>query len=165
VSERWAFFERVVAPDVNRPAEDHMVRLRVVQTPWFGVYLHRILTPDDARPTPHTHPWAFVSLILWGGYVERFERRDSAGRLRRRQPSRRRRAGTIHLVRATDAHTITELRRSPTYTIVLAGRRRPEPSWGYWDDDGFTPWGEHPYAKPFADALAGRSLDRLRRYH
>jgi hypothetical protein len=159
---RWALCERMAAPDVDNPTEDHMIRWRLVQTPWFGVYLHRINTPDDARPIPHTHPWPFLSLILRGGYLENLERRDSTGRIRRRWPERSRRAGTVHFVRATDAHAITTLHRTPTYTLVLAGRRRPEPSWGYWDADRFTPWDEHPYAGQFAAALTYRSLKRLR---
>jgi hypothetical protein len=156
MSSRWAVLERAEAPDVDNPTEDYMVRWRLVQTPWFGVYVHRINTADTARPLPHTHPWWFVSLIVAGGYSEVYERRDRTGRLRRRWPHRRRRLGAIHLVRSTDAHTITQLHRSPSYTIAVAGRRRAEPSWGYWDGDHFIAWDQHPYANAFAAALASR---------
>jgi hypothetical protein len=160
MSTKWALFERAAAPDVDNPDEDYMVRLRLVQTPWFGICIHRINTPDNARPIPHTHPWWFASFILRGGYTECFERRDRTGRLLRHWPRRSRRAGRAHVVRASDAHTITHLHRSPTWTLVLVGRRRPEPSWGYWDRDSFTPWDEHPYAERFAAALAARRGSR-----
>ena len=162
MSRRWALFERVPAPDVDHRERDQMVRWRVMQTPWFGIAVHRINSPDDARP-PHTHPWPFVSLVVRGGYdekVERHCRNRKSGLIR--SSERTRRAGSVHLVRTIDAHTITTLRRSPTWTLVLVGRRRPEPSWGYWDDYQFTPWDEHPSAERFAAALAARNPTETR---
>jgi hypothetical protein len=159
MSRTWALFERVAAPDVNNPAQDHMVRYRLVQTPWFGLYLHRLNTPDDARPIPHTHPWSFVSLVLRGGYTEDVERRDHTGR-REMWWNTTWRTGTIHRLRATDAHKITKLRRSPTWTLLLVGPRRPEPAWGYWDRNRFTPWNEHPYSEEFMTAQAARATAR-----
>jgi hypothetical protein len=99
-----------------------------------------------------------MSLIVRGSYFEDLERRDRAGRLRHRGAWLRR-VGSLRLMRATDAHTITALRRSPTWTVVVAGRRRPEPSWGYWDHNVFTPWNEHPYAERFAAAVAARNAE------
>jgi hypothetical protein len=66
------------------------------------------------------------------------------------------RAGSIHRMRARDPHTITSLCRSPTWTLVLAGPRAPEPSWGYWDENGWTAWDKHPHAAEFAAALEAR---------
>jgi hypothetical protein len=56
-----------------------------------------------------------------------------------------------------DAHAITALRRSPTWTVAVVGRRRPEPSWGFWDNYDFIPWSEHPEA----GALAAVDQERL----
>lgn len=34
-----------------------------------SLYLHRIVRSDDDKD-PHTHPWSFISLILWSGYFD-----------------------------------------------------------------------------------------------
>lgn len=46
-----------------------MTRWRILSTPWFHVKLHKFHRSDEDREL-HDHPWAFVSLILWGGYTE-----------------------------------------------------------------------------------------------
>jgi hypothetical protein len=157
VSRTWALMQRVDAPDVENPDENYMVRWRLVQTPWFGVYIHRINTPDR-RSTLHDHPWPFVTVVLRGGYVEDYGE-TTTGKYHSytyQCGSRTWRACSVHVMRKTDAHTITELRRSPTWTLVFAGLRKPEPSWGYWDEDGFTPYDEHPEADEFAAAVEAR---------
>jgi hypothetical protein len=155
MSRMWALLERAEAPDVNNPAENYMVRWRLIQTPWFGIYLHRLNKPDP-RPTLHDHPWPFVSVILHGGYTEDFGV-SAGGRAAVHSRVRRSwRTGSVHRMRSSDAHTITELQRSPTWTFVVAGRRQPEPSWGYADGDGWTPHDQHDHDAEFAIALASR---------
>lgn len=66
-SPRWAFMQRMVIPCEN--GENYLVRLRIIQTPWFGVYLHDLEAPDS-DPHPHDHPWVFWSFIVRGAYEE-----------------------------------------------------------------------------------------------
>jgi hypothetical protein len=154
----WAVMERVDAPDYDEPDKNYMTRWRVVSVPWFGLYVHRLDKPDP-RPTLHDHPWAFLSLVLRGGYTEDVGIRPQGcddcpvtGRWARSW-----RQGSFHRMRKADAHAITALRRSPTWTLLLVGRRhQPEPSWGYWDDQGWTPFDEHPHAAEFVAAEAAR---------
>jgi hypothetical protein len=158
VSQRWALMERVDAPD-----NDNLNRWRLIQTPWGGIYLHRINTPDR-HPTLHDHPWPFVSLIVWGGYKELIgERADGTpdGPITGRR-FRGWRRGSIHLMRKTDAHTITHV-APHTWTLLLVGRRKPEPIWGYWDESGFTPWDEHPHGDEFRAAMAAREVRQAMR--
>lgn len=105
-------------------AEPYLVRWRLVQTPWFAVYLHHILRSDDDRAL-HDHPWAFLSLILWGGYFEF----TPAG-------CRWRGAGSLVFHKAEDLHRL-ELDR-PAWTLVFCGRRRRE--WGFRFADGWRSW-------------------------
>src|ERR1700728_4812444 len=63
---RWAFMEGL---DVGTDGDPYLDRLRLVQTPWFGVYLHHIHRADRERD-PHDHPWWFASLVLAGSYEE-----------------------------------------------------------------------------------------------
>lgn len=58
---RWALLS---ALDVGDP-DPYLDRLRLVQTPLFGLYLHHIHRPDR-EPDPHDHPWWFASLVLTG---------------------------------------------------------------------------------------------------
>lgn len=54
-SPMWAFMERFVIPNLDDPSETYLTRWRIVQTPWFAIFLHRMDGPDS-RPTLHDHP-------------------------------------------------------------------------------------------------------------
>jgi hypothetical protein len=45
------------------------------------------------------------------------------------------RSGTVHRLRLTECHRITDLYRSPTWTLIVVGRRQQ--SWGFYTPDGF----------------------------
>ena len=47
----------------------HFRRYRLLQTPWFAIYIHQILKSDMDKD-PHCHPWNFTSVILEGAYQE-----------------------------------------------------------------------------------------------
>lgn len=108
--------------------------------PLFGIYLHRMSAPDPGIDL-HDHPWPFVSLILRGGYTEeRAESRDAPkwaawaaawpGTCRRGVEFTWR-AGTVHRVRVDECHRIISLCRTPTWTLVLTGRRFRQ--WGFYE--------------------------------
>ncbi len=123
-SRRWAVwhhqFDLVRASDGER----YLSRWWLVKIPWGGIALHRMGAPDP-RATLHDHPFAFVSLVLRGGYVER--RRDPLTlAVDEHRVVRRGR-----VMRRTDAHSIRELLRVPTWTLVLAGPHRRK--WGFWE--------------------------------
>lgn len=48
-----------------------MTRWILFRVPWFGIYVHKFHR-SDAEFALHDHPWSFLTLILWGGYVEEF---------------------------------------------------------------------------------------------
>lgn len=119
-SPRWAFMNRRL---IGSDSDVYLDRLYVVQTPLFGVMLHRIYRPDNQRDL-HDHPWNFFSVILLGHYVE-----DTA-----QGPKRRR---WFNWKRAEDRHSIRECSRRPVWTLVFTGRKRR--TWGFWVDSG-TRW-------------------------
>lgn len=146
MSIRWAFMERFEVPDLDEPDRLYLSRLRIIQTPWFGVYLHRFDGPDS-RDTLHDHPWPFVSVILRGGYVE-YRLYPEHGGL----PHHVRR---LNVKRASDTHYIERLDRTPSYSLMLVGRRQRE--WGYVDRDGtWTKYDEHLHGREFRAAMAAR---------
>lgn len=159
-SARWALMERFEVPDYDDPSRNYLTRWRLVQTPLFALYLHRMDGPDP-RPTLHDHPWPFVSFILRGGY---WEDRLNAHTL----VTKKRRVRWINRMPVYGAHSIRTLLRTPTWTFLVVGRRVR--TWGYWeqiwshqDADGpkaghwrWTEFNRHLHASEFDAALARR---------
>lgn len=153
----WAFMERFEIPSFDDDLT-YLTRWRIVQTPWFSFYLHRITAPDS-RPTLHDHPWNFVALVLRGGYIERrlntrTMKVDETHRIRR-----------INRMRTSDFHAIVHLKRTPTWTLLLVGPRVR--TWGYLEsnfrarEDGEWMWTEfdkHAHAREFDAAMARRKV-------
>ena len=115
---RWSFWRWTVVGN-------YLIRLHLVQTPWFSLMLHWILAPDPVRHL-HDHPVSFWSLVVRGGYVER----TPAG-------WRRWRRWSVHRMRTTSRHRIVQVEPRTT-TLVLAGPVRQP--WGYWVDGVKRPW-------------------------
>jgi hypothetical protein len=137
----WALWHRYVI-DRDGP---YITRLRIVQTPWFGIYLHRIHKPD--QPIMHDHPWSFASLVLRGCYWERtavglaeaqmFALTNGEGRRLFRGKLQKRGWLSIHRMRLAEFHTITHLAGS-VWTLVVVGPRRRD--WGFATEHG---WQQH----------------------
>lgn len=129
--------KRMVVPCVN--GEDYLIRLRIVQTPWFGVYLHDLLNPDPADP--HDHPWPFISVILSGEYTEDFypwpQFRGMIKPEFREQTWKR---WSIHRMGRESAHRIKSAAPG-TKSLIFVGRRSRQ--WGFWTEDGWVPWTEY----------------------
>lgn len=128
--KRWAFLEGF---DIGIEGDPYLDRLRIVQTPWFGVYLHHIHRPDNDR-YPHDHPWTFWSFVLAGGYTEQLWP-DKANPVR--HSTRERRRWSFAQMNRKAAHMITGL-DGPLWTLVFTGPRRAE--WGFWEDGTFVSW-------------------------
>jgi hypothetical protein len=125
-SKNWAVFHKQFV--LVRRDDDvvYLTRWWLVKTPWGGIMLHRMDGPD-ARTTIHDHPFPFVSIVLRGGYIE--DRLDPM----RMIVIHARRVRRINVMRREDAHTIRLLTRTPTWTLVFAGRHRR--TWGFIEPD------------------------------
>lgn len=133
MSLNWALMERqeIPAPD----GTPYLSRLRIVATPLFCLYLHRIHASDGDRDL-HSHPWSFVSMILRGGYIEVLASADDP----KRGWVRARTRWSVHRHPFKLIHRI-EIVAPGTVTLVLTGRRRD--NWGFYTDNGFVPWQEY----------------------
>lgn len=123
-SPRWALWQRMTIPCMD--GTDYLVRLRVIQTPWFGVYLHDI-HEDDGDRDPHNHPWSFVSLVLRGEYTERLYA-DPVGDRQGFVLQRHRRC-SVHRMGRDAAHRIVHAAPG-LKTLILTGPRRA--TWGFY---------------------------------
>jgi hypothetical protein len=106
----------------------YLWRLRILETPWFAIWLHAIHRPDNQREDLHDHPRAFASFVLRGKYIEVFPQS---------YPSQFcwRVVRWLNVKRATDAHQIVKLSRSPVWTLVFCGPRWRR--WGFVTKDGW----------------------------
>lgn len=138
-SARWACMERYMIPDER--GGDYVRRLRIVQTPWFGIYLHDILAPDEQDP--HDHPWAFLGIILNGAYIERYGSTDRAKSLQDYSLIRQR--FSVRRVPLDQCHRITHVWPG-TKTLIVVGPRRQE--WGFYTPSGWVLWKEYQRLSP-----------------
>jgi hypothetical protein len=131
---KWAFMRWADIPSDTDRTQVYLRRLRIVQTPWWSVYLHWINEPDSGRH-PHDHPWNFYSLILSGGYTEDVYAWPGAVPRRRRH-----RQGSLHRMGIHDGHSIVSVEPG-LRTLVFTGRRVR--TFCFWTEDGLVPWTEY----------------------
>lgn len=120
----WAFMKPFVIPCRDN-GDVYLFRLRLVQTPWFGVYLHRIHKKDPHHP--HNHPWNFKSIVLWGGYTEDHWVNPYSGAMG--QSHREFGRFSAHGMKLNEAHRIVDLKPN-TWTLIFVGKRQQE--WGFF---------------------------------
>lgn len=120
----WGFWVRRLIGDGKTTYID---RLTILLTPWFSIKLHRIYRPDQQREL-HDHPWTFLSIVLWGHYLE-----DT--------PHGPRRCWWWNWKRAEDSHSIRETSRTPVWTLLFTGPRRR--IWGFYAKNGWVAWDQY----------------------
>lgn len=128
--KRWAFMVKFEIADIENPDETYLRRWRIIQTPWFGIYLHKIMLPDGDRD-PHDHPWNFYSWVIKGQYGEVVlnHRGESSVNIWRRW--------SVHRMTTGQFHRITYLKK-PTWTLLFVGPRRQ--NWGFMTETGWIDW-------------------------
>jgi len=109
----------------SKSDELHFRRWRVISLPWFSIYIHGIYKADEDEYL-HNHPWNIWTMILWGGYFEKLR----GGNYRLRTP------GHMTYSNTKAFHKISEMHKSPTYTLAVVGRRKDK-EWGYMVDKRF----------------------------
>lgn len=133
-SPRWALWARMTIPCENGLI--YLARLRVIQTPWFGIYVHDIYEPDADRD-PHNHPWSFISIVLRGEYAEALHPDANDLDTKRLKVYKR---WSAHRMNRTAAHRI--IWAAPGLkTLILVGPRRS--NWGFFTDAGYQPWQQY----------------------
>jgi hypothetical protein len=137
----WAV---LVPHTITHDGSTYVNRLRVIQTPLFSIYLHKIHRAD-AFPYGHDHPWWFAALIVSGGYDE--EIWDDP-----RRPvsyTRKRRRWSLRTIKRSQAHRITDV-YGDLWSAVVTGPKRG--TWRFYP--GYVPvqWRQHLDALGIAHA-------------
>ena len=103
----------------------YMTRYTLIETTRWQLLLHHFHRSDAEEH--HDHPFWFISLILWRGYIEE----TPAGK-RRFYP------GMILIRPAAWRHRVELVGERPAITLVLTGPKyRP---WGFFTKDGWQFW-------------------------
>lgn len=121
---RLPFWKHIA--DLDSPGDVYLSRLMLLKTRLLGVYFHIIRRPDYAR-CEHDHPWAFVTIILRGGYEEEVE-----GVLHKR------RVGYIGYRPRSFEHRITSLPKGTAWSLVIRGPDHFD--WGFRTALGKVSW-------------------------
>lgn len=114
---------------VSKYGQVHFRRYRLLQTPWFAIYIHQILRSDEDLD-PHDHPWDFTSVILEGAYHEdswyppHFDTMQSNDYY----------SGDVIEHKAVDAHKLRLISKEVWTLVFVSGRSR---YWGYQTKAGW----------------------------
>ena len=132
-----------VVPFVAEP-DRILLRRWVLTTPLGTVRIHHLCAPDVALY--HDHPWAFLSIVFWGWYVEEFPSGEYL--LRRAASWAWRSERTLHRVSAVSS--------GGCWTLVFTGPKRK--TWGFLTASRWAAWRSivHPSIAQDIDARHGR---------
>ena len=93
----------------------------------FSIRLHHWLYSDDQR-NYHDHPWAFITIILKGGYTD-ISPKDQNDISKEESKKERMTFGTVKYRPANYKHTV-KVDKKGCWTLLLTGREKRD--WGFW---------------------------------
>jgi len=133
-----------VAEEINghNRCPTYLYRWVLFKTRWGNGYLHKFVG-DDWSLDLHDHPKRFVSIGLWGSYLE--ETPDGF---------RRYRAPWFRTFPASHRHRLSTP-WGTCWTLVFVGRTVRD--WGFWHDGKWYVWSDYVYgdARFIADKMKG----------
>lgn len=129
---------------VNCNREPYLTRWYLFRRPRIAFFLHLFIRSDEERAL-HDHPWSFITIILWRGYIEHTENIEVCEcgsfdckfsklvkRARRKWPL------MICWRPAEWRHRVELVKGKQAVTIVIRFKERRE--WGFWERTGFVQW-------------------------
>jgi len=116
---------------VNCDHDLYLIRWFVIRTERFAVFIHKFVRSDEDRAL-HDHPWDFIVVPVWRGYIEHSELL-SYPMHRRVYPVLGSRARA-----ATYRHRVELIDGKPSWSLFFRFKRIRE--WGFWLPEGFIKW-------------------------
>ena len=138
--------------EIGRSNDLYLTRWRL----WGGndanksrIFLHRFHRGDEDE-APHDHPWAYWSLILWGGYFELTP--TFLGDVKTW-------FGPLSFLRreANWTHRVMLPPGKRCWTLVWTGKKTQ--SWGFWCPSGWRHWRDHEKATELTGTGCGELDD------
>ena len=105
----------------------YLTRYYLLDKKWMQICIHVFHRSDF--DDMHDHPWNFLSIILWGGYLE-----ETMGYKRRRQ-RKRVWPGMFLFRRATHRHRVVLKNEKKAVSLVFMGPYIRE--WGFFTRNGW----------------------------
>lgn len=112
---------------VNCDRDEYLHRWYLIRTKKFGLFIHKFIRSDEDRAT-HSHPWNFIVIPLWQGYLEH----NDTG-ITRVFPL----LGT-RFRKAEYRHRVELIEDKPSWSLFVRFEERIE--WGFWPKEGFIQW-------------------------
>lgn len=106
----------------------YLTRYRILSTRFGGIYLHIFHRSDS--DDMHDHPWPFVSIPLWRGYIE-----HTPNGARRVWP------GMVLRRPAEWQHRVQLVKGKPAVTLIFKGNRVRD--WGFYPGGVWEQWQEY----------------------
>jgi hypothetical protein len=134
----WIFGQ---AEEINGRYRCPTYLYRWVIVNWRGraVYLHHFVGDDWSRDL-HDHPKRFVSIGLWGWYIEETPYQGSAEWARLGNVLTTYKAPWIRTFPASHIHRLSVPSKN-CWTLVIV--LKPVRSWGFWHLGRFIPWRDY----------------------
>jgi hypothetical protein len=104
----------------------YMARYFIFRTRAVNCYLH-VFHRSDTDRAMHDHPWSFVSILLWRGYLE-----HTPDGVRRKLP------GMVLYRPAEWTHYVELIDGKPAVSLVFVARKRRD--WGFHLDGKWIQW-------------------------
>lgn len=121
----WSFFTKLIVGK-SSPQGPMLIRYRIAQSPYGGLYVHHLLCADADRDC-HNHPWWFCTLVLRGGY-KALVHDLSQSRLEVNEHRR----GTLHFMWLYKFHKIISV-KPDTWTLLFVSKKKQP--WGFLVSD------------------------------
>lgn len=143
---------------VNCDRDPYLLRWYLFRTARVSCFIHKFIRSDEDRAL-HDHPWAFLVVPVWQGYVEHSDRRmdwnermswiiasmDKNGAFSPLPPeplvATQRRVWPFWSARwrpATYRHRVELIKDQPSWSVFFHFKRERE--WGFHPAEGFTLW-------------------------
>jgi hypothetical protein len=111
----------------------YLYRWTLLALPQFKVYLHKFVAEDWSKDM-HDHPKRFVTIGLWGQYIECTP-----------NGSRVFLAPWIRTFSATHVHRIELINDEPCWTLAIVFKSVR--SWGFWVNNAWVNWRDYVGSK------------------
>jgi hypothetical protein len=134
---------------VNCERDPYLIRWYLLRSKFIAVFLHKFVRSDEDRAL-HDHPWNFLVIPLWRGYVEHSSEVEiiptcygDTGTAFQTGNTIKRRVWPIigtRFRRAEYRHRVELVKGKPSWSLFIRFKERRV--WGFWPKDGFQAWND-----------------------
>lgn len=118
------FLKKRIIPNCYRGP--YLTRWYLLRTVPVAIWLHQFHASDEDR-AKHDHPFSFLTIILWRGYIEHTDSGAS-----RKWP------GQVLYRPAEWKHRVELVDNKTCWTLVVRFKRHRD--WGFWEPTGWVKW-------------------------